>query len=401
MNIVARLWRNHNEALLVILLLLLTLGALNVFSASFVTAGQEMKDSYFFFKRHLLSLLVGIVIFYIMARVKYQGKMRLGATLFWIACMVLLFLVHVSGVTVNGSRRWLRLASFTLQPSELAKLAAVFLAAASLGIQTRRGRLTTIFSPALVAAAALALPVYFQPDMGTAALIIALPLVMHLVAGVAGWQWLVLLFLGGLGVTKLVMAEGYRAERIASWLNPWQYAQDQGYQAVQALLAIGSGGITGTGPGQGMGKFFYLPEAHTDFAFAVFAQEWGLGGAWFLIFLFVLLLVYGGQIVRKAPDSLSQMLALGCLLLIVGQAVGNLLMVLGVLPVIGVPLPFISYGGTSLIVNLAAMGLLLNIGRQVVAAEGVAAEEEEPPESPGQGLKEKLERKRHLRLVRH
>ena len=148
MNIVARLWRNHNEALLVILLLLLTLGTLNVFSASFVTAGQEMKDSYFFFKRHLLSLLVGIVIFFIMARVKYQGKMRLGATLFWVACMVLLFLVHVSGVTVNGSRRWLRLASFTLQPSELAKLAAVFLAAASLGIQTRRGRLTTIFSPA-------------------------------------------------------------------------------------------------------------------------------------------------------------------------------------------------------------------------------------------------------------
>ena len=126
-----------------------------------------------------------------------------------------------------------------------------------------------------------------------------------------------------------------------------------------------------------------------------------MGGAWFLIFLFVLLLVYGGQIVRKAPDALSQMLALGCLLLVVGQAAGNLLMVLGVLPVIGVPLPFISYGGTSLIVNMAAMGLLLNIGRQVVAAEGAAEREEEQPEAEGQSLKEKVERKRHLRLVRH
>ena len=401
MNIVARLWRNHNEALLVILLLLLTMGTLNVFSASFVTAGQEMKDSYFLFKRHLLSMAVGSFVFFLMAKVKYQGKMRLSATLFWIFCLAVLALVHVYGVTFIGSRRWMRLASFTVQPSELAKLSAVFLAAASLGIQTRRRRLSTIFSPALVAAVFLALPVYFQPDMGTAALIIALPLVMHLVAGVAGWQWLFLLFLGGLGLTKLVMAEGYRAERIASWLNPWQYAQDQGYQAVQALLAIGSGGLTGTGPGQGMGKFFYLPEAHTDFAFAVFAQEWGLGGAWFLIFLFVLLLVYGGQIVRKAPDTLSQMLALGCLLLIVGQAAGNLLMVLGLLPVIGVPLPFISYGGTSLIVNMAAMGLLLNIGRQVVAAEGRPASEEVQLTAEEQGLKEKLERKRHLRLVRH
>lgn len=394
----SRLWRNHNEALLTVMVVLICLGALNIFSASFVKAGQEMKDGYYFFKRHLIYVVLGWGVFFWMARINYQRGMRKSALAFWGVCLVLLVLVEFSGMTVNGSKRWLRLGSLTVQPSEFAKLAAVFLTASYLAGKVKYGRQVSLLgSPPLLAVLPLAYLVYRQPDMGTAALIFALPLVMHLVAGIPGKQWLLLGAGGTLGVYALTMAEGYRAERIASWLNPWKHAQDQGYQAVQALLAIGSGGLTGTGPGQGSSKFFYLPEAHTDFAYAVFCQEWGLGGAWLMVLLFALLLVHGARIVRKAPDSYSQMLGLGCLLLVTGQATGNLLMVLGLLPVIGVPLPFISYGGTSLLVNMAAMGLLLNVGRRAAAAAAAPAPPE-PDEDPG--LQQRLEQRRHLRLLK-
>ena len=160
-----------------------------------------------------------------------------------------------------------------------------------------------------------------------------------------------------------IVAAPYRMTRIYAWLDPWKHQQDGGYQAVQAQLAIGSGGVHGAGLGMGASKFFWLPEAHTDFAFAVFSQEWGFLGVCIILILFAILARYGILIALRAQDGYGMLLAGGITVLLVGQAVGNMAMVCGLLPVTGVPLPYISFGGTALVVNLAATGILISIGR--------------------------------------
>jgi cell division protein FtsW len=170
--------------------------------------------------------------------------------------------------------------------------------------------------------------------------------------------------LAGVSLVYFTYAASYRADRIAAWLNPWAFQQGIGYQTVQSLLAIGSGGLTGTGLGMGASKFYYLPEAHTDFAFAVLCQEMGFIGAILVLILFGAFALYGGKIARQAADGFGKMLAIGLTLMIAGQGIIYIGMVTAVFPVIGVPLPFISFGGTSLIVNMAAVGLLISIGRR-------------------------------------
>jgi cell division protein FtsW len=196
-----------------------------------------------------------------------------------------------------------------------------------------------------------------------------------------------LLVCAAVGVVYLVYAAAYRAERISAWLDPWAYQQTSGYQAVQSLLAIGSGSFLGTGLGKGASKFHYLPEAHTDFAFSVLCQEMGFVGAVLVLILFAMFAWYGIKIALKAADGFGMILAAGMTFLIVGQAVGNIAMVSGLLPVTGIPLPFISFGGTSLIVNFVAVGLLISIGRRVATRESRV----EPPEDK--------KRARRLRLI--
>jgi cell division protein FtsW len=206
-----------------------------------------------------------------------------------------------------------------------------------------------------------------QPDMGTAAVIVGLSLVLYILAGIPRSE---LYFLGmsvAAMVVYLVHAASYRAERIWAWLDPWAYQQTSGYQTVQSLLAIGSGGLFGSGLGMGSSKFNYLPEAHTDFAFAVLCQEMGFVGAFVVLMLLGAMAWYGIQIASRAADGYGFMLAAGITTLVVGQAIGNIAMVSGIIPVTGVPLPFISFGGTSLIVNCAAVGLLISVGRRMTS----------------------------------
>ena len=166
---------------------------------------------------------------------------------------------------------------------------------------------------------------------------------------------------GGAGIGLLIDRYAYRAERILAWFNPESYSQTSGYQPIQSLLAIGSGGLTGTGLGMGASKFYYLPEAHTDFAFAIWAQETGFIGAAIVLLLTAAMACYGSQIALESKNGQGRILAVGVLFMIVGQSVGNIAMVLGLLPVTGVPMPFFSYGGSALIVNLWAMGLLFSV----------------------------------------
>lgn len=359
-----RLWVSPAEAVFFIAGVLFLIGTINVFSASFVLGGQLFHDGYFFLTRHLLSFAVGFVVLLGTALIDYRKIHRGWLLLGILAVIGLLVAVHFAGVDANGARRWLNLGGLKFQPSELAKLTAIMITAAYLGAQIDRGRPITLYSWPLAITLVMGVLILKQPDMGTAAVVVGLSLVLYILAGIPK-QELYSLGLAGAGMTVyLVYAAAYRAERIWAWLDPWAYQQTSGYQTVQSLLAIGSGGLFGSGLGMGASKFHYLPEAHTDFAFAVLCQEMGFMGAVLVLVLLGALAWYGVQIASRAADGYGFLLATGVTTLVVGQAVGNIAMVSGVFPVTGVPLPFISFGGTSLIVNCAAVGLLISVGRR-------------------------------------
>lgn len=370
-------WASPGEAIFYIVLILFAIGTINVFSASFVMAGQLLGDSYFFLKKHLISFLLGMICLGFAARIDYRRLPRYLPFII-IAIFALLLAVHFSGVDANGAKRWLRI-GFKFQPSELAKLAAVLMAAAYLGPRLDKKRPVTIFSWPVIATGVMFFLVLRQPDMGTAVVIMGLCLVLYLPSGIPRRQIYGLLFCGACAIVYLVYAAAYRAERIMAWLDPWTYEQTSGYQTVQALLAIGSGSLFGTGLGMGASKFHYLPEAHTDFAFAVLCQEMGFVGAFIVLVLFAALAWYGIKIALKASDGFGMMLAAGTTFLVVGQAIGNIAMVSGLLPVTGIPLPFISFGGTSLIVNLLAVGLLIGVSRRAGSPAPRPALQEDKP----------------------
>ncbi|QDR83019.1 FtsW/RodA/SpoVE family cell cycle protein [Sporomusa termitida] len=374
-----KLWVSPAEAVFFIAGILFLIGTVNVFSASFVLGGQLFQDGYFFVSRHLLSFGVGFVVMVIAAAIDYRKLSRGWLIVAILAAVGLLLAVHFNGEYANGARRWLKLGSFQFQPSEIAKLTTIVITAAYLGARLDRGLPVSLYSWPLGVTLVMGVLVLKQPDMGTAAVIVGLGLVLYVLAGIPRQE---LTYLGMAAATitiYLVYAAAYRAERILAWIDPWAYQQTSGYQTVQSLLAIGSGGLFGSGLGMGASKFHYLPEAHTDFAFAVLCQEMGFVGAGLVLMLFGAIAWYGLQIARRAPDGYGFMLAVGVTALVVGQAVGNIAMVSGVFPVTGVPLPFISFGGTSLIINCAAVGLLISIGRR---ANAKAIRPEQAPAPP-------------------
>ncbi|EIW17442.1 MULTISPECIES: FtsW/RodA/SpoVE family cell cycle protein [Pelosinus] len=392
----SQLWRSNAEAVICISMLLFMIGTVNIFSASFVEAGQQMGDGYYYLKRHLISFSIGIVAMLIISRIDYH---RFNRFLFPFVLLTvgLLIAVHFIGIEVNGARRWLNI-GFQFQPSELAKLTGLMITAGFLGPLIDRKRKITLLSAPFYIAAILGMIVLKQPDMGTAVIIVGISLMLYIIAGLPKQQ---LLTLAGGGIALFIyatFAASYRAERIAAWINPWDYQLGIGYQTVQGLLAIGSGGFWGTGLGMGSSKFNYLPEAHTDFAFAVLCQEMGFIGALGVLCLMGLLAYYGVRIALKAPDGLGKLLTMGSIFLIVGQAIINISMVSGIFPVVGVPLPFISFGGTSLIVNLMAIGLILNVGRQ---ADDAVLQDTAPEPDASRSTRLKLARQaRNLNRVK-
>ena len=226
----------------------------------------------------------------------------------------------------------------------------------------------------------MAFLVYREPDFGTACIVFGVPLFMALVLLVPPRRWVLILIPVALAALAIGTLQPYRMKRMEVWLDPWSDARNAGYQMVQSLSTIGSGGIFGMGFGDGVSKYEYLPEAHTDFAFAIFSQEHGFFGVLLIFFLFAVLLVASIRVATRAKDTFGQVLALGIIFLVIGQALANLAMVAGLLPVVGVPLPFISYGGSSLIVTMAGMGMLLGIADRSKDAPPVKQKKHEPPE---------------------
>lgn len=360
-NVKRTFWKSPFEAIICLVLLLLAIGCINVFSASQVAAEDIFSNSRHYLYRYGIYALMGIFAMFVFSKINYRIWLHNAERLAGLTVAMLAF-VLVFSEPVNGARRWIQIGSvFSFQPSEFAKMIMIFLCAAAFGRHVDTGHKCTLKSAPLLWSLVIGFLVYKEPDMGTAAIIVGLTLGIYFICRLPALQNLLLFSLAPLGALFLAKGAAYRAERIEAWLNPWQYANEAGYQTIQSIMAIGSGGFFGTGFGQGNSKFYYLPEAHTDFSFAVLCQEWGFVGAIFVITIFAFLCYILWKSADLAPDGASYIIIMGTNFLLTGQAVANIAMVMGLLPVIGVPLPFISYGGTSLLINMAMLGTVLNI----------------------------------------
>jgi cell division protein FtsW len=354
----------EHRILLTATMCLLAFGAVMVYSASSATTvvqGHGNGSGYLI--KFVLYGAIGLFVMHLLARDGVSKVQSLTAPLLAVS-FVLVLAVHVPqlGVSVNGARRWLGTGPLQFQPSEIMKLALVLYAASLLARRPERVRdLKELAKPLLIVVGAACLLVFTQPDLGTA-MVIAFTVSAVLVAAGIPMRNLAILAGAVLGLVLLyALVRPYARARLTSFLDPWAHASSSGFQAVQGQIAIGSGGLFGVGPGQSVQKIFYLPEAPTDFILAVIAEELGAIGVCALLFLYGLI-GYAGLRAAKAARSLySALIAVGVTALILSQAILNVFAVLGLAPLTGVPLPFVSYGSSSLIVMLAAMGLLLNV----------------------------------------
>jgi cell division protein FtsW len=353
-------------------LVLCLLGAVMIYSASAVTADQQYGRSYIFLLRQAAWLLLGLLGMFALMRTDYR-RLREPAVVYPTVFLVLLMLVGAFFLDKShATHRWIKFGPVNIQPSELAKLAVVLYLAWFLDLK-RRGASSMEFrkedflhtilpvaGPILVCVVLILL----EPDLGTSVDIVLVTAAILFVAGLS-WKWLVTGVAAGLPILYLLITHvSYRQARLMAFLDPGSDPQGSGFQLLQSLIAVGSGGFTGVGLMESKQKLFYLPEAHTDFIFAVICEELGFVGALIVIALFV---VYGWRGLRAAfgaPDGFGRLLALGITAMVLCQALINFAVVLGMVPTKGIPLPFVSYGGSSLLVMLLATGVLLNISQQ-------------------------------------
>ena len=351
--------------LLTATLCLLALGAVMVFSASSTTRILQnggLSDSAFYLKRTLLFGAVGLVIMRLTARHGLRAVRNLTPLILGVAIFLLLAVLAV-GSEVNGASRWIGGGAMQIQPSELAKVALILYAADLLARKPKRARSLEGIMPLLLVVGASCLLIMLEPDMGTT-MVIAFAIAATLIAGGVRPVDLgkIALVIGGLALLMTIV-EPYRMARLTGFLNPGASAEGAGFQAAQAKIALGSGGIFGVGIGNGVQKAFYLPEAHTDMISAVIGEELGLVGIAGVVGLFGMFGYAGLKVAQKAKDNYSKLLVAGLTSLILVQATINLFAVMGLAPLTGVPLPFVSYGNSSLMATLFAVGLILNVAR--------------------------------------
>lgn len=345
---------------------LIGVGLVAIASAGVSYGNIRFGDPYYFFKEQLIGLAVGTALLLFAERVPYQWWRRFVVPLFLLA-LVLLILVFIPGfgTTVYGAARWVDLGPFSFQPSEIMKIAIIFYLAAWL---SRRGQSTARdfydgLVPFLIILSIVGFLIIKQPDTGTLGLIFCIALSIFFASGANLRHIFGLIGLGLFALMVLIKIAPYRMQRFLVFLNPEHDPLGAGYQMNQALLAIGTGGIFGVGLGHSRQKFNYLPEPVTDSIYAVLAEETGLLGGSVVILLFLVFLWRGLIVARRAPDKFGELLAVGIVAWVVCQAFINIAAITGLIPLTGIPLPFISFGGTSLAVLMAAVGVLLNISR--------------------------------------
>ncbi|MGE8204175.1 stage V sporulation protein E [Heyndrickxia sp. NPDC080065] len=356
---------NPDFLLIIVTLTLLTVGLIMVYSASAIWANYKFDDSFFFVKRQLLFAGIGVAAMFFIMNVDYWSW-RSWAKMILIVCFVLLILVLIPGIGMerNGSRSWIGIGAFSIQPSEFIKLAMIAFLAKFLSEQQKY---ITTLKKGLVPSLSLVFLAFgmimLQPDLGTGTVMLGTCVIMIFIAGARILHFVVLGLIGVAGFVALILSAPYRMDRITSFLDPWQDPQGTGFQIIQSLFAIGPGGLFGLGLGESRQKFFYLPEPQTDFIFAILSEELGFIGGTFVLLLFALLLWRGIRIALGAPDLYGSFLAVGIISMVAIQVMINIGVVTGLMPVTGITLPFLSYGGSSLTLMLMAIGVLLNISR--------------------------------------
>jgi len=347
-------------------MLLGLLGVVMVLSSSSVNDLRSYGDAWYHLKRQVIWFAIGLFALTMMMRIDYRRLRVLSQPAIIVAVgLLVMVLIPGIGISANGSARWIGVGPITFQPSEVAKLGILFYCA---DLLSRPGRpssqLRLTLRPVLMVTATIGVLLMLEPDLGT--LVIVLAIVSSLLF-FSGTRLDVLAGLGVVGiagVAGLSLSADYRRQRFFGMLDPWTDPLNTGWQAIQAGVAVSSGGISGIGLGASRAKWGFLPYAHTDFIFAIVAEEWGLVGAGIVILTFLVIGLIGLSTALRAPDAFGQLLAAGVTCWIVVQAFVNIGAVLGVVPITGLPLPFVSFGGSALVVTMAAYGILLNIARQ-------------------------------------
>lgn len=352
---------------LIIVLLLLIIGLVMVFSSSYAAAYYDNLPSTYYFFRQGIFAIGGVAVMFFFSYIDYR-RWRAFSPALMVVSIILLILVLIIGVGNYGEKRWINLGFTTFQPSELAKVAVIFFFSSLISVYPEKMRTFRYgVLPFIVVLAIIAFLMIQEPHLSGTVLILGVGAVLMFVGG-THWAWFMGAFGAGVaGIWAAIGMLGYAQDRIAVWFDPFVDPLGKGYQSVQALYAMGSGGLLGLGFGNSRQKYLYLPEAHNDFIFAIICEELGFIGAMIVILLFILLILRGYWIALHARDKFGSLLATGVTTMVALQTALNISVVTGVLPVTGAALPFFSYGGTALLILLAEMGIVLSVSRYMPA----------------------------------
>lgn len=354
--------------LLLVILILVTVGTAMIYSSSSIIALERFKDGQYFLKKQILFVFIGLISMVLMTKIPYiqLKKVAYPGIILSLILLSLLFIPHI-GIKRGGATRWLNLGIISFQVTEMVKIAIVVFLAHLLTRKVHQLKKFTrgVLIPSSIIAVIILL-IMLEPDFGTAVIIASILILMLCLAG-SQVKHLLILAASFIPVgVWLIWQKGYRMARLTAFLDPWKDAGNTGFQIIQSLLSFGSGGTFGVGIGDGMQKLFYLPEPHTDFILSIIAEESGFIGVSIVIVMFTLFSIRGFMIALKAPDLFGALLAAGLTMVIALESFINIAGVMGLIPLKGLALPFLSYGGTSFIMSMTAVGILLNISTQKV-----------------------------------
>ena len=358
--------KRNVEILLVVSVILISIfGIIMIYSASSIWAEYKYNDPLKYVKNQALFFIIGLILMFLVSKINYKFYLK-KSNILLIGCIILLILVLIPGVGMvrNGSRSWFGIGSFGIQPSEFTKLALIiFTSKYLMNNEKNMKNIKKGVLPILCVLIFVFGLIMLQPDFGTGMIIVVSIIGLLFVGGVSMKFFIGLGILGVLGITGLIIIAPYRLARILSFLNPWSDPLGSGFQIIQSLYAIGPGGLFGFGFLNSRQKHFYLPEPQTDFIFSIISEEFGFLGIVIVVILFLTIIITGFKISKNCKDLFGKYLSFGIMFQLSFQALLNLMVVVGLIPVTGVTLPFLSYGGSSLLITLCSIGVILNISR--------------------------------------
>lgn len=354
-----------SKILFLMTIILALFGTIMIYSASSIWADYKFNDSFHYFKYQIIFVIIGIIIMYIISKIDYKFYYNYANKILLI-CLILLIIVLIPGIgsVRNGSRSWFGIASFGIQPSEAAKLGLLIFTSKYLSNSDKyvKDYIKGVFPILFITMIFFGL-IMLQPDLGTGVILVMGIIALLFIAGVNMKFFFLAGILGLIGIIILIIIAPYRMDRITSFIDPWSDQLGTGFQIIQSLYAIGPGGLLGNGFLKSIQKHFYLPEPQTDFIFSIIAEEFGVVGAFIVVGLFSIILYCSIKIAINTNEAFPKYLCFGIIFQLIFQATMNLMVVIGMIPVTGVTLPFLSYGGSSLLVSMASIGIILNISR--------------------------------------